>query len=97
MPALLIINYDATDPERLYAYRPHAIAALVGPGKGTPAAATDNTVDLGEGNGAGATTVVLEFPSVEAAQTAFDSEVVKESSRSARRVALVRGSDGDHR
>lgn len=74
MAALLIINYDMTDPERLDAYRAPALAALVGPDRGSPAAVTDNTVDLGEGGGAGATTVILGFSSVEAAEIAFGSD-----------------------
>ncbi|MFV1991769.1 MAG: DUF1330 domain-containing protein [Acidimicrobiales bacterium] len=74
MTALLIINYDVTDPERLAAYREPAVAALIGPGRGALFAVADRTVDLGEGNGAGTTTVILEFPSVEAAQNVFESE-----------------------
>lgn len=74
MPALLIINYDVTDAERLDAYRASAVAALVELGEGTVLAVTDGTVDLGEGNGAGATTVILEFPSAESAQRVFASD-----------------------
>jgi len=74
MSALVIINYDVTDPARLDAYRGPATAALLGPDKGALVAVSHDTVDLEEGNGAGATTVVLEFPSVEAAQAALDSE-----------------------
>jgi len=73
MPALLIINYDVVDPERLDAYRAPAGAALIGPGKGSAVVVTHETIDLGEGAGAGATTVILEFPSVESAQAAFAS------------------------
>jgi len=54
MPALLIINYDVIDAERLEAYREPAGAALVGPGKGTVIAVAHGSVDLGEGNGTGA-------------------------------------------
>ncbi len=74
MPALLIINYDVVDADRLEAYRAPAVSALVGPGKGVVVAVTGDTVDLGEGHGAGATTVMLEYPSVEAAQNALASE-----------------------
>ena len=74
MGALLIINYDVTDAGRLEAYRKPAVAALVGPDKGAPFAVTDETIDLGEGNGAGATTVALQFPDAATAQAAFDSE-----------------------
>lgn len=73
MSALLIINYDVTDAERLDAYRDSAVAALVGPEKGALSAVTNDTVDLGEGNGAGATTVILKYPSTDSAQLAFDS------------------------
>ena len=73
MPALLIINYDVTDVERLDTYREPAGAALRGPGKGSPVVVAHDTIDLGEGNGAGATTVILEFPAVESAQEAFAS------------------------
>ncbi|MFV1963394.1 MAG: DUF1330 domain-containing protein [Acidimicrobiia bacterium] len=73
MPALLIINYDVTDAERLDAYREPAGVALLGPGKGSPVVVTHDTIDLGEGGGAGATTVILEFPSVESAREAFTS------------------------
>ncbi len=74
MPALLIINYDVTDPERLETYRGPAVAALIGPDKGSPTALTHDTIDLGEGNGAGTTTVILEYPSTEAAHAAFCSD-----------------------
>lgn len=74
MPALLIINYDITDAERLDAYREQATAALIELGGGTLLAMTDSTVDLGEGNGAAATTVILEFPSTESARRAFASD-----------------------
>ena len=73
MAALLIINYNVTDPEALSRYRQAAVPALIGPAKGTLRATTDQTVDLGEGNGAGTDTVILEFSTVEAAQQAFDS------------------------
>ena len=74
MSALLIINYDITDPERLEAYRAPAGAALVGEGGGRLVAVSHDTVDLGEGRPTGATTVILEFASLDAAQTAFESE-----------------------
>ncbi len=76
MGALLIINYDVTDPERLKAYRAPAGEALVGdaPDKGTARVFTRDTVDLGEGAGGGTNTVALEFESVEAAQAAYASE-----------------------
>ena len=74
MGALLIINYDVTDPERMEAYRQKAAAVLLGPDSGAPVAVTDETVDLGEGEGAGRTTVVLRYASVEGAREAYFSE-----------------------
>ena len=74
MAALLIINYDVTDTERLDACRASAVIGLVELGEGTVLAVTDSTVDLGEGNGAGATTVILGFSSAESAQRAFASD-----------------------
>lgn len=73
MPALMIINYNVTDPDALVAYRDAAVEILIGPDKGTLRVVTDQTVDLGEGGGVGTTTVVLEFPSVEVAKKIFDS------------------------
>ncbi len=74
MGALLIINYDITDPERMDAYRQAAAPVLLGPDKGSPVAVTDETVDLGEGEGAGRTTVALRFASVEDARAAYFGE-----------------------
>jgi uncharacterized protein (DUF1330 family) len=73
MTAVLIINYDVRDAQRLAEYRKLAGPILVGPGQGTLVASTDATIDLREGAGAGTTTVILEFASVAAAQAAFDS------------------------
>lgn len=74
MGALLIINYDVTDPDRLDRYRARATPLLVGPETGSPVVVTDETVDLGEGEGAGRTTVALRFASVEAAREAYFAE-----------------------
>lgn len=74
MAALLIINYDVTDPEGLAAYRTVAGPILTAPGRGERLATTANTVDLGEGNAAGTHTVVLRFPSEAAARAAYDSD-----------------------
>ena len=73
MSALLIINYNVTDPDALVGYRDAAGPILVGPNRGTHRVVTDQTVDLGEGSGVGTTTVVLEFASVEVAKQIFDS------------------------
>jgi len=74
MAAFLVINYDVTDAEALDVYRQKAIPVLAGPGRGAPRVIADETIDLGEGNGVGTDTVILEFPSVQAAQEAFDSD-----------------------
>ena len=74
MPALLIINYEITDLEAIEAYREKGGEHLVVQGGGKPVAFTDDSIDLGEGNGSAPTTVVLEYPSVEAAKAAFNSE-----------------------
>ncbi len=73
MPALMIINYNSSDPEALGAYRDAAIPILIGPELGSLKAVTDETVDLGEGGEVGSTTVILEFESVEAARRIYDS------------------------
>jgi len=73
MPALMIINYTPGDPEALGAYRDAAAPILIGPELGTLKVVTDDTVDLGEGNGVGTTTVILEFATVEAAKRIYDS------------------------
>ncbi|HDH03497.1 MAG TPA: DUF1330 domain-containing protein [Actinobacteria bacterium] len=73
MSALLIINYNVTDPDALVGYRDAAVEILVGPDRGTLRVVTHETIDLGEGDGAGTTTVILEFASVEVAREIFDS------------------------
>lgn len=74
MPALVIVNYDVVDADALSAYREPAVAALIGDGRGSVRAVTDETVDLGEGNGAGATTVILEYSSVDEARRVWGSD-----------------------
>ena len=73
MGALLILNYDVHDEAALLAYRELAGPMLTGQGGGQRVATTAETVDLGEAGPAGTHTVVLRFPSVEAARTAYDS------------------------
>lgn len=73
MPALLILNYDVHDEEALLAYRQVAGPMLTGPGQGERLATTAETVDLGEAGPAGTHTVVLRFPTVEAARKAYDA------------------------
>ena len=71
MAAYLIINYDVSDLDSLEVYRHAAVPSLTGPAKRVARVVTDQTIDLGEGRGAGTDTVILEFPSVQAAQEAF--------------------------
>jgi len=73
MPALLIINYNVTDPDSLVGYRDAATPILVGPDKGALRVVSDQTVDLDEGAGVGSTTVILEFPTVEVAREIYNS------------------------
>jgi uncharacterized protein (DUF1330 family) len=72
--ALLILNYDVHDEAALMAYREIAGPMLTGAGKGERVATTAETVDLGEAGPAGTHTVVLRFPSVEAAREAYTSQ-----------------------
>ncbi len=71
MGALLIINYETTDLEAMESYRKKGGEHLVVNGGGRPLVFTDDTIDLGEGNGVGPSTVVLQFDSVEDAKAAF--------------------------
>ena len=73
MAALMIINFDLTDAELMAKYREGAIPLWIKSGVAKVVAASDATVDLAEGNSAGRETVVLEFESVEAAETAYNS------------------------
>jgi uncharacterized protein (DUF1330 family) len=73
VPALLILNYDVHDEPALLAYRQVAGPMLTGPGGGERVATTAETVDLGEAGPAGTHTVVLRFPSVEAARQAYEA------------------------
>lgn len=73
MPALLILNYDVTDPDGLAAYREVAGPLLTGQCGAVRRVTTDSTLDLGEGNPVGSHTVVHEFPTVDAARDAYYS------------------------
>ncbi|MHC4846194.1 MAG: DUF1330 domain-containing protein [Planctomycetota bacterium] len=73
MPALMILNYDVTDRNRLDAYRQAARPVLIDDGGAEPLAISDATIDLGEAAPSGTDTVVLRFDSVEAARDAYDS------------------------
>jgi uncharacterized protein (DUF1330 family) len=71
--ALLILNYDVHDEPALLAYRQVAGPMLTGPGRGERLATTAETVGLDEAGPTGTHTVVLRFPSVEAARRAYDA------------------------
>lgn len=74
MPALLILNYDVTDPAALAEYRKAATPVLLGPGRGELVASTAPTEFLGEGAPMGTHTVVLRFPDAETARRVYESE-----------------------
>ncbi|MGK4578604.1 DUF1330 domain-containing protein [Kitasatospora sp. HPMI-4] len=80
MPALLILNYDVTDPQRLDAYRQAAAPVLLGPGAGELLASTDQTVHLPEGGrpAGGTHTVVLRFADAEQARAVYESDRYRE-------------------
>ena len=74
MAALIIVNYDVTDPDGLAAYREVASPILRGRYGADGLVATTETIDLGEGQTAGTHTVVLRFDSVAAAREAWESD-----------------------
>jgi uncharacterized protein (DUF1330 family) len=74
MPALLVLNYDVTDPEALAAYRKAATPVLLGPGRGELVASTATTESLPEGEALGTHTVVLRFPDAATARRVYESE-----------------------
>jgi uncharacterized protein (DUF1330 family) len=75
MTALLILNYDVTDPARLNTYREAAAPVLVGPDSGELLASTDQTVHLREAahTPGGTHTVVLRFRDAEQARAVYES------------------------
>lgn len=72
MPALLILNYDVHDPDRLAAYRELAGPMLAA--SGARVVTTPDTVDLGESAPAGTHTVIWRFPSLDQARQVYDSD-----------------------
>ncbi|MGC0313672.1 DUF1330 domain-containing protein [Kitasatospora acidiphila] len=75
MTALLILNYDVTDPQRPDAYRQAATPVLLGPDGGQLPAGTDQTVHLRAGGRppGGTHTVVLRFRDAEQARAVYES------------------------
>lgn len=72
MRALLVLNYDVVDAERLDSYRVAASDAILGD-DGRLLASTQETVALPEGTETGNRTVVIEYPSRAAAEARYGS------------------------
>ncbi|GAB2934467.1 DUF1330 domain-containing protein [Streptomyces heilongjiangensis] len=77
MTALLILNYDVVDAERLAAYRVAAAPALLGPDAGELVSSTDRTLHLAEAPEGGTHTVVLRFRDVEHARSVYASDAYR--------------------
>lgn len=69
MPAYLIVNYQVTDPEQYAEYQKGAAPIMAGGGK---LLVLDKESVAKEGD-PGAQTVVIEYPTKEAALAAYDS------------------------
>lgn len=78
MGALLILNYDVTDPDGLAAYRAVAGDVLASGRGARRVVRTADTVDLGEGHPAGRHTVIWRYESVAAAQEVYDSPAYRQ-------------------
>ncbi len=72
MSALLILNYDVTDPDALNAYRTAAGPLLSAAAERV--ALTSDTIDLAETAPAGTHTVIWQFPSVAAAHAFYHGD-----------------------
>ncbi|MEM9566276.1 MAG: DUF1330 domain-containing protein [Actinomycetota bacterium] len=70
MPAYLVANYDVTDPDRYREYQKGAAPLMAGGGK---LLALDPDSEAKEGD-CGAQTVIIEYPTKEAALAAYGSE-----------------------
>lgn len=70
MPAYLVANYDVTDPDRYREYQKGAAPLMAGGGK---LLVLDTDSEKLEGE-CGQQTVVIEYPTKEAALTAYRSE-----------------------
>ncbi len=73
MAAFLIVNFDVDDPAMYKDYQKGAVPSL-GIGTNAKVVAYDTASKQVEGEGAGHQTVVLEYPTVEEAQAAYDSD-----------------------
>lgn len=74
MPALLVLTYDVTDPDRLLAYRDAATPALLGSGGGELVVSTGRTEHLPEAPSQGTHTVILRFNDAEHARRVYNSD-----------------------
>ena len=77
MAAYLIVNFDVDDPDTYKTYQKGAVPSL-GIGDTAKLIAYDTATTQVEGENAGHQTVVLEYPSMEEAQAAYDSEAYQE-------------------
>ncbi|MEM9131424.1 MAG: DUF1330 domain-containing protein [Actinomycetota bacterium] len=70
MPAYLVVNYDITDTDQYKEYQKGAAPIMAGGGK---LLVLDPASVVKEGDG-GAQTVLIEYPTKEAALAAYESE-----------------------
>lgn len=73
MAGYLIVNFDVDDAAMYKQYQQGAVPSL-GIGVDAKLIAYDKATQQVEGDGAGHQTVVLEFPTIEAARAAYESE-----------------------
>ena len=72
MTALLILNYDVVDGQRLQDYRHSAAQAILG-STGRLVTSTNDTLGLDESTTTGRTTIIIEYPSREEAERRYKS------------------------
>ncbi len=70
MPAYLIANYDVVDPDKYKEYQRSAAPIMAG---GAKLLALDPASIIKEGD-AGVQTVIVEYPTMEAARAAYESD-----------------------
>ncbi|MCP3990391.1 MAG: DUF1330 domain-containing protein [Actinomycetia bacterium] len=77
MTAYLIVNFDVEDADAYRQYQKGAVPTL-GIGETSRLVAYDTDTNQIEGENAGRQTVVLEFDSMEEAQTAYESDAYQD-------------------
>ena len=77
MAAYLIVNFDVDDADTYRTYQKGAVPSL-GIGESSRLVAYDTATTQVEGENAGHQTVVLEFPTMEEAKAAYESEAYQE-------------------